>query len=856
VAHAFNALPKDLRTLLIGGGVAAVAGKKLGLGGLGGKVLGGVTGNALGGKGGVVPVFVTNPGLGGPGGLGKGAGGAAGGAAAGAATGWAATIKSSVKSALPKILPLALKLAPLTFAAGASGSTFGPDVNGVRQGPGGLPWMKGPTSTLAPAEMQGWDSKQIKEYNDALAASKVNLEVLREPFRGVLQAVTEIGFGATMSGDRLVYAGMSAKDFSQGLQSLPKGVQTRVETPGAITSLNDVKALTTLYDLTPKQVRTLMELVGANKANAEVGRLAKAYHLTPRQVRTLVQEAGAKPSAEKIRALAQLYHRTPKQIRTLLAAVDQASGKARAAQKAARELVRTFEAKLAADDNSTPKARAAQRAGLAFARAAYRATLFAKDDASPKARAAREKAAAFAKKYLATLAANNGTGPGVSAARAAVNSVHDRTVTITTNYVVNRTVRTLQAAGKRLPQADGGMFDGNTQTFADGGYTDDGRYVPRIPQIRRGGGNVLWSEPETGWEAYISGKPGMRERNLDILTQAADRLGARVERRYADGGVHAAAKGRLNPNLDRLIKAVREARRDGLVSARDAHYVIAQIQKNHSTKGLRDELNKFIKQLNQARSKGFNGDTIDYLNQQFAGHPGGGGKAGKIKRGFDLKGGMTVADINAEFAELRKALHLSRNAFGGLRKEADRVAHAYSRNTAALEKSRDKLNQLRADRAAYASEVTGAFRHDPFGNGAAGLKLQLEADRNDAKAALDYAKVLNGKGISDALEKALFASGDLTTISQLAGMSKAQIAEYNKLYAASQATTKAVGTFEANQAYGKQINAQNVLIRRQTRVLDNLAKRIEGIERAAERGVARGLAGHVRKTNQRAKAGR
>ena len=95
-------------------------------------------------------------------------------------------------------------------------------------------------------------------------------------------------------------------------------------------------------------------------------------------------------------------------------------------------------------------------------------------------------------------------------------------------------------------EADGGIYDGPLKTFAAGGIAGDGSAVPRVPQIVQGGANILWGEPETGWEAYISGKPSMRTRNLQILDEAARRLGqmtipANVTGR-ADGAVTGSAQ--------------------------------------------------------------------------------------------------------------------------------------------------------------------------------------------------------------------------------------------------------------------------------------------------------------------------
>lgn len=84
--------------------------------------------------------------------------------------------------------------------------------------------------------------------------------------------------------------------------------------------------------------------------------------------------------------------------------------------------------------------------------------------------------------------------------------------------------------------ADGGLWAGGVRKYADGGIDAAGRYVPREPMIAKGGQYVLWGEKETGWEAYISGKPGQRARNLDIWAEAGRRLGAK---HYADGHIQA-----------------------------------------------------------------------------------------------------------------------------------------------------------------------------------------------------------------------------------------------------------------------------------------------------------------------------
>lgn len=107
-----------------------------------------------------------------------------------------------------------------------------------------------------------------------------------------------------------------------------------------------------------------------------------------------------------------------------------------------------------------------------------------------------------------------------------------------------------------LPRADGGFVEGRrlasggvldaARRYADGGGVSltTGQRVPRVSQILSGGMNILWQEPETGWETYISGKPSMRRRNMGIWAETGRRLGiddeilraARVRHAFADGG--------------------------------------------------------------------------------------------------------------------------------------------------------------------------------------------------------------------------------------------------------------------------------------------------------------------------------
>lgn len=173
----------------------------------------------------------------------------------------------------------------------------------------------------------------------------------------------------------------------------------------------------------------------------------------------------------------------------------------------------------------------------------------------------RQRAEELAREYLrmpkkveTRVIARDEASDRLSMIRNAIDQIRDKTVTVTTNHVTNYritrsgTVAETRGYGPDLDNANGGLYENGVRKFADGGWGSNGQYYHRVPQIIRGGANVLWGEQETGWEAYISGKPSMRHRNVSILEEAARRFGYslsteanRRTRRFADGGFANAA---------------------------------------------------------------------------------------------------------------------------------------------------------------------------------------------------------------------------------------------------------------------------------------------------------------------------
>lgn len=109
------------------------------------------------------------------------------------------------------------------------------------------------------------------------------------------------------------------------------------------------------------------------------------------------------------------------------------------------------------------------------------------------------------------------------------------------------------ANGNMFEYANGGLNDyGLVQAFANGG----------IPAGIYSGGPPLykWAEPETRWEAFISGKPGQEARNREIWVEAGDRLGMgeRIARAVAGALSQSSSSSVVNNNLTVVNPVVRD----------------------------------------------------------------------------------------------------------------------------------------------------------------------------------------------------------------------------------------------------------------------------------------------------------
>lgn len=172
----------------------------------------------------------------------------------------------------------------------------------------------------------------------------------------------------------------------------------------------------------------------------------------------------------------------------------------------------------------------------------------------------------------------------IYAARTALQSLDGRSATVSI-----RTKGAKPNMNDVYGRADGGLAVGSTwKRFADGGIDEYGRPVQRTPQIRHAAqGAVVWGEPETGWEAYISGKPGKKDRNRAIASEAVGRLGGSVQW-FADGGFTEAVSARELTSMRIRVRDLKRSLRETEKTKRGKRYVLRGLDRLEARQELRE----------------------------------------------------------------------------------------------------------------------------------------------------------------------------------------------------------------------------------------------------------------------------
>ncbi|MFF6866636.1 hypothetical protein [Streptomyces ardesiacus] len=136
-----------------------------------------------------------------------------------------------------------------------------------------------------------------------------------------------------------------------------------------------------------------------------------------------------------------------------------------------------------------------------------------------------------------TISAIDAASKAAAAAKAAIERVKDRQVTITARYqTIGIEGSYARTQAKMGDHADGAVVD----YYADGGTRET-----HVAQIARAGEWRVWAEPETMGEAYIPFAPSKRRRSRVIAEETVRRLGGdpRSIDWYASGGITAFASG-------------------------------------------------------------------------------------------------------------------------------------------------------------------------------------------------------------------------------------------------------------------------------------------------------------------------
>lgn len=189
----------------------------------------------------------------------------------------------------------------------------------------------------------------------------------------------------------------------------------------------------------------------------------------------------------------------------------------------------------------------------------------------------------------------------------------------------------------------------------------------------------------------------------------------------------------------------------------------------------------------------------------------------------------------------------------GVSKALKRLRDRIKDVTKELEKETEQRRNLRERIKQYRSEVAGSFDHDPFGNGVAGLDLQLKADRNDARAMKQALIQARKKGLDGGLFAALAASGDLNTAQQMAGLSRKEIEQRERLWRQTQRAQNNLGEFAANKRFGETLRDSNKAVRELRQELRELRRKLP---KSVEDGARRGVGDRNRNAGQRSRVGR
>lgn len=214
------------------------------------------------------------------------------------------------------------------------------------------------------------------------------------------------------------------------------------------------------------------------------------------------------------------------------------------------------------------------------------------------------------------------------------------------------------------------------------------------------------------------------------------------------------------------------------------------------------------------------------------------------ERGFNI-GTLSTAETRSELREFARAVreaggHLDQS-FGRLSRRAIALSRQYEKSQATLEALRGRAADVRG-------AARSAFDNDPFGGSLADFRMQVDADRNDARATTAALRKAGRRGLNGPLAEFLAGSGNRALAEQFAGLSRAEIAREERRFAQRTAAQNALGSAAVD------VSGLSASIERQVRSQDRLNKRLNNleqrIENAVRKGAREGTDGTRRRQNQ------
>lgn len=163
--------------------------------------------------------------------------------------------------------------------------------------------------------------------------------------------------------------------------------------------------------------------------------------------------------------------------------------------------------------------------------------------------------------------------------------------------------------------------------------------------------------------------------------------------------------------------------------------------------------------------------------------------------------------------------------YGGVKGTLDRFEDALKKSTKALDKERDRRDELVAKRDELAGSLKSAFTRDLFGDRDDGFVWKSEADRKKALVGdptdilrqdiangrafqAELAK-LRSKGLNGSAFVNLAQTGDLEQVRAFSGLSKSELAKYEQLFNQREKVATSVGAYAGNAEYGREIRKTN-----------------------------------------------